>query len=338
MKIAVDAMGGDKAPEAVIDGVLSALKEVEAEIVLVGDEEKIKPLLKKVPSQLHICHASEVIGMDEPPSFAIRKKRDSSIVKAISLLKSGEVDAVVTAGNTGACVAAATIYLKLIPGIERAALACPLPTTDGVCLLLDVGATVDSSPENLLQFAIMGNIYAKKIMGKEIPRIGLLNIGEESSKGNQTVKKAYELIKNSNLNFVGNIEGRDIFSGRIDVAICDGFVGNILLKSVEGLAETLEVLLKKEIEKGTLYKLGALFIKKAYRTFKDKTDYASYGGAPLLGIGGYCVKAHGASSSRAIKNSILVTEKEVRTGVNEEIQNYFKSSPLRNTSEHNINT
>ncbi len=334
MRIAVDAMGGDKAPEAVIDGVLAALKEVKAEIVLVGDEEKIKPLLKKVPyqprlpngGQVSIYHASEVIDMDEPPSFAIRKKKDSSIVKAISLLKSGEVDAVVTAGNTGACVAAATVYLKLIPGIERAALACPFPTSDGVSLLLDVGATVDSSSENLFQFAIMGNIYARKIMGKEIPRIGLLNIGEESSKGNQTVKKTYELLKNSNLNFVGNIEGRDIFSGRIDVAICDGFVGNILLKSVEGFAETLEVLLKKEIEKGILYKLGALFIKKAYRTFKDKTNYASYGGAPLLGIGGYCVKAHGASSSRAIKNSILVTEKEVRTGVNEEIQNYFESN------------
>ena len=275
--------------------------------------------------QVSINHASEVVAMDESPSFAIRKKKDSSIVKAISLLKDGEVDAVVTAGNTGACVAAATVYLKLIPGIERAALACPLPTPDGVCLLLDVGATVDSSAENLFQFAIMGNIYAKKIMGKENPRIGLLNIGEESSKGNQTVKKTYELLKNSNLNFVGNIEGRDIFSGKIDVAVCDGFVGNILLKSVEGFAETLEALLKKEIEKRILYRLGALFIKKAYRIFKDKTDYASYGGAPLLGIGGYCIKAHGASSSNAIKNSILVAEKEVRTGVNEEIQSYFES-------------
>ncbi len=327
MKIAVDAMGGDKAPKAVIDGVLSALKEVEAEIILVGDEEKIKPLLRKKSNQPSICHASEVIGMDEPPSFAIRKKKDSSIVKAISLLKDGEVDAVVTAGNTGACVAAATIYLRLIPGIERAALACPMPTSDGVCLLLDVGATVDSSAENLFQFAIMGDIYARKIMGKETPRIGLLNIGEESSKGNQTVKKTYELLKSSRLNFVGNIEGRDIFSGRVDVAICDGFVGNIVLKASEGLAETFEILLRKEINKSILCKLGTFFIRRAYRIFKDKTDYAAYGGAPLLGTGGYCIKAHGASSSKAIKNSILVAEKEVRTGVNEEIQSYFESNP-----------
>ncbi len=325
MKIAVDAMGGDNAPQAVIDGVLSALKEIEAEIVLVGDEEKIKPLIKKVPYKLPIYQASEVVGMEESPSFAIRRKRDSSIVKAISLLKDGEVDTVVTAGNTGACVAAATIYLKMIPGIERAALACPMPTLDGVCLLLDVGATVDSSAENLFQFAIMGNIYVKKIMGKENPRVGLLNIGEESSKGNQIVKKTYELLKNSKLNFVGNIEGRDIFSGKVDVAVCDGFVGNIVLKSVEGLAETFETLLKREIKKSLLAKLGACFIKKAYKASKDKLDYASYGGVPLLGIRGYCIKAHGASSSNAIKNSILVAEKEVKTGINEEIQSYFES-------------
>jgi glycerol-3-phosphate acyltransferase PlsX len=325
MRIAVDAMGGDKAPEAVIEGVLDALKEAEEEIVLVGDEEKIKPLLRKISYQISIYHASEVIGMDESPSFTIRKKKDSSIVKAISLLKEKKVDAVVTAGNTGACVAAATIYLKLIPGIKRAALACPMPTPDGTCLLLDVGANVDSSAENLFQFAIMGDIYVRKIMGRKNPRIGLVNIGEESSKGNQAVRETYELLKNSNLNFVGNVEGRDIFLNKIDVAICDGFVGNVILKSSEGLAETLEESLRNEINKRMLYRLGALFLRGAYKIFKDKTDYASYGGAPLLGIGGYCVKAHGASSSHAIKNSILVAEKGVRTGINKEIQNYFGS-------------
>ena len=326
LKIAVDAMGGDNAPQAVIDGVLSALKEIKAEIILVGDKEKINPLLKKTPRKIPIHQASEVVGMDESPSFAIRRKKDSSIVRAIDLLKNGEVDAVVTAGNTGAYVAAATVYLKLIPGIDRAALACPLPTSKGVCLLLDVGATVDSSAENLFQFAIMGSIYAKKILEKENPSVGLINIGEESSKGNQTAKKTYELLKSSNLNFIGNIEGRDIFSGKIDVAICDGFVGNILLKSIEGFSETLEVLLKKEINKRIVYKLGAFFIKNAYKIFKDKLDYASYGGAPLLGTGGYCIKAHGSSSSKAIKNSIFVAEKEVKTGVNKEIQKYFESN------------
>ncbi|MDD5454199.1 MAG: phosphate acyltransferase PlsX [Candidatus Ratteibacteria bacterium] len=326
MKIAVDAMGGDNAPQAIIDGVLSALKEIKEEIVLVGDKEKISPFLKKASSKIPIYQASEVVEMDESPSFAIRKKKDSSIVKAIDLLKDGEVDAVVTAGNTGAYVAAATINLKLIPGIDRAALASPLPTTKGVSLLLDVGATVDSSAENLFQFAIMGSIYSKKIMEKENPTVGLINIGEESSKGNYIVKKAYEIIKASNLNFIGNIEGRDIFSGDIDVIVCDGFVGNILLKSIEGFTETLQVLLKQEIDKRISSKFGAFLVKDAYKAFKNKLDYASYGGVPLLGTGGYCIKAHGASSSNAIKNSILVAEKEVKTGVNKEIQKYFESN------------
>jgi glycerol-3-phosphate acyltransferase PlsX len=324
MKIAVDAMGGDNAPQAVIEGVLDSLKEIESEIVLVGDEKQIKPLLKGA-GKILIYHSTQVVGMDESPSFAIRKKKDSSIVKAISLLKNKEVDAVVTAGNTGACVAAATIYLKLIPGVQRAALASPMPTPQGACLLLDVGANVDSSPETLLQFAIMGDIYARNIFGEESPRIGLINIGEESSKGNQIVKKTYKLLKDSGLNFIGNIEGRDMFYNKVDVAVCDGFVGNVILKSSEGLAETLETSLKKEINKKVLYKLGALFLKGAYKIFKDKTDYSSYGGAPLLGIGGYCIKAHGSSSSRAIKNSILVAEKEVKTGVNKKIQQHFKS-------------
>jgi len=326
LKIAVDAMGGDNAPRAVIDGVLSALKEIKEEIVLVGDEEIISPLLKKSPFKIPIYQASEVVEMDESPSFAIRKKKDSSIVKAIDLLKNGQVDAVVTAGNTGAYVAAATINLKLIPGINRAALASPLPTARGVSLLLDVGATVDSSAENLFQFAIMGSIYVAKIMEKENPTIGLINIGEESSKGNYVVKKAYELIKTSNLNFVGNTEGRDIFSGDIDVIVCDGFVGNILLKSIEGFTETLQILLKQEINKTVFAKFGAFLVKNAYRSFKYKLDYASYGGVPLLGTGGYCIKAHGASSSNAIKNSILVAAKEVKTDVNKEIQKYFESS------------
>lgn len=329
MKIAVDAMGGDRAPEVVIEGVFDALKESKEEIILVGDRERIEALFRRIPPCISIYHAPEVIGMDESPSFAIRKKKDSSIVRAISLLREGEVDAVVTAGNTGACVAAASIYLKPIPGIERVALACPLPTPDGCCLLLDVGATVDCSAESLFQFAIMGDIYARKIIGEEAPRIGLVNIGEESSKGNKTVKEAYNLLKNSRLNFVGNIEGRDIFSGKVDVAVCDGFVGNILLKSNEGLAETLESSLRREIEKKMIYRLGAFLIRSAYRIFKDKTSYASYGGAPLLGIQGYCVKAHGASSAYAIKNSILVAEKEVMTGVNQEIQQYFSGDDLK---------
>jgi len=322
VKIAVDAMGGDTGPEVIVKGTIEAFQETRQDLVLVGDEKRLTPLLKDC-SSISIQHASEIVEMDEKPSFAIRKKKDSSIVRAIQLLKEGKVDAVVTAGNTGACVAAATIYLKRIPGISSPALACPMPTPEGICLLLDVGASLDSKPVDLLQFAIMGDIYIRQIMKKESPSIGLLNIGEEKNKGNRLVKETYELLKKSGLNFAGNVEGRDIFSGKVDVAVCDGFTGNIILKSLEGLVGIIESTLKREIEKKLLYRLGALLSQGAYKVFKDRTSYASYGGAPLLGIKGYCIITHGATSAHAIKNSIIVAQQEVKTRINEKIENFI---------------
>ena len=330
-------MGGDSGPEVIVSGVIEAFKETQQDLVLVGDRTKLASLIEDYPS-LSICHASEVIGMDESPSFAIRRKKDSSIVKAIQLLKKGEVDAVVTAGNTGACVAAATIYLRRIPGIDSPALACPLPTPEGMCLLLDVGASVDSKAEELLQFALMGDSYIRQIIKKESPSIGLLNIGEEENKGNRAAKKAYELLVDSGLNFIGNVEGRDIFSGKVDVAVCDGFVGNMILKSLEGLAEFMESTLKREIEKRPLSRVGALFMRGAYKVFKARTSYASYGGVPLLGIKGYCIITHGATSAYAIKNSIIVAQQEVKTGVNEEIERSVRSKILATASPRQTET
>ncbi|NOX97402.1 MAG: phosphate acyltransferase PlsX [Nitrospirae bacterium] len=322
MRIALDGMGGDKAPQVNVEGAVLAAKEMDLEVVLVGNKAIIKKeLAKHETGQLKISleEASEVIGMDESPIRAMRRKKDSSIVKAIGLLRKGKVEAVVSAGNTGATVAAAKIYLSTIPGVDRAAIATLMPTPTDPSVLLDAGANVDSRPRNLYQFAVMGSIYAEHILGKAKPQVGLLSIGHEKSKGNELTKEVYRLLKDSSLNFAGNIEGRDIFSGRVEVIVCDGFIGNVVLKACESLAETLESSLRQELKRSFWTKLGVLLSKKAYRDFQKKVDYAERGGAPLLGVEGVCIISHGSSSPKAIKNAIKVASEFVKHRVNEHI-------------------
>lgn len=322
MRIALDVMGGDKAPYVNVEGAVLAAEELGLELVLVGDETAVRKELSRYETgnlKISLEGASEVIGMDESPLSAIRKKKDSSIVKAIRLLREGKVAAVVSAGNTGATVVTAKIHLATIPGVDRPAIATLMPTPKGPSVLLDVGANVDCRPKNLYQFAVMGSIYAEYILGKVNPRVGLLSIGHEGSKGNDLTKEAYRLLKNSSLNFAGNIEGRDIFGGRVEVIVCDGFIGNVVLKACESLAETLECSLRQELGKGFWTRLGVLFSKKAYRDFKKKVDYAERGGAPLLGAEGVCIISHGSSSPKAIKNALKMASEFVEHRVNEHI-------------------
>ncbi len=322
MRIALDGMGGDKAPQVNVEGAVLVAREMDLEVVLVGNKAVIKKeLAKHETGQLKISleEASEVIGMDESPIRAMRRKKDSSIVKAIGLLRKRKVEAVVSAGNTGATVAAAKIYLSTIPGVDRAAIATLMPTPTDPSVLLDAGANVDSRPRNLYQFAVMGSIYAEHILGKAKPQVGLLSIGHEKSKGNELTKEVYRLLKDSSLNFAGNIEGRDIFSGRVEVIVCDGFIGNVVLKACESLAETLESSLRQELNRSFWTKLGVLLSKKAYRDFQKKVDYAERGGAPLLGVEGVCIISHGSSSPKAIKNAIKVASEFVKHRVNEHI-------------------
>lgn len=323
MRIALDVMGGDKGPETIIKGGYLAASETPNEIVLVGKEEIIRKFLRENPlPNLEFYPAEETIGMNDDPISAVRHKKDSSLSKCFQLLKEKRVDAIVTAGNTGAAVTAASIFLKRIEGINRPTLAVLLPTSSGFTLLLDAGACVDVNEKELLQFGIMGSIYIKKMMGKENPRVSLLNIGEEEKKGNRTVKLAYNLFKNSSLNFIGNIEGRDVFYGKADVVVCDGFVGNVLLKSSEGAVESMAQYIRNNLID---LKEENLHIQKILEDFFKRANYSSYGGALLLGVKGYCIITHGASPPEGIKNSIIMAEREVEKGINEEIENFLSS-------------
>lgn len=310
MKIALDAMGGDFGPAVTVEGAVETLSEdEESEIILVGDEEILKKELatKRYPfSRLHIRHASQVVSMDEPALTAVRRKKDSSIRRAIELVKNGEADAAVSAGHSGVAMAVSVFVLGVSENVDRPAIATIMPTLKRPFILIDAGANVDCTPRNLLQFAIMGNAYCKTMFGISSPKIALLSIGEEDTKGNILTKEAFKLIKGANLNFIGNIEGKDIFSGNADVVVCDGFIGNVVLKTSEGLADVIIKMLKREISDVTTGRIGYLFLKPALRNFKKKTDYAEYGGAPLLGINGTCIISHGRSSSKAIKNAIKV--------------------------------
>ena len=310
MKLALDAMGGDNAPAEIVKGAVDAVKKYSCEIVLVGNENKIIEVLREFPNwqkyPLTIKHTEEVIEMGEHPADAVRNKKNSSIVVATQLVKSGECDAVISAGSTGAAVAAAQLILKRIKGIGRAAIATPIPTPGGVTLLLDSGANVDSKPENLIQSGIMGALYCEHVLGKKNPRVGLLNIGEEETKGNELVKETFQLFKNMpNIFFAGNAEGRDIPTGKFDVIVCDGFVGNVVLKFAEGLATTIFKLIKEAIDAGNVgAKLGALLLMPTLKELSKKMDASEYGGAPLLGVNGYCIISHGSSDARAICNAI----------------------------------
>ncbi len=331
MKIAVDAMGGDRAPAEIIKGAVHAVQKYSCEIVLVGDSEKIYGILddagdKNLP--ITVCHADEVIQMGEHPADAVRVKKNSSIVVATNLVKSGECDAVLSAGSTGAAVAAAQLILKRIHGIGRPAIATPIPTPNGTTLLLDSGANVDSKPEHLIQSGIMGALYAEHVLNIKNPSVALLNIGEEETKGNEQAKETYQLLKNlSTINFAGNAEGRDIPRGKFDVVICDGFVGNVVLKFGEGLALTIMELLNEElIANGGAKLLGRELIAATFKNLSKRLDVSENGGAPLLGVNGYCVISHGSSDAKAICSAIGVTCNYVNSNVFERINEQLAMS------------
>ena len=325
MRIAVDAMGGDFAPKEIVRGAVDAAKKYDCEIVLIGDEEQIRAELHGAdPAALHISivHASEVIGMNEHPAEAVRSKKDSSGVVATRLVKEGSCDAVFSAGSTGAAVAAAQLILHRIRGVGRPSIATPMPTPDGVTLMLDSGANVDSKPEHLVQSAVMGSLYAQHVFGIEHPRVGLLNIGEEETKGNEQAKETYPMLKaEPNIRFCGNAEGRDVPKGNFDVVICDGFVGNVVLKFAEGLAKTILGLIREEIRgAGLMAKLGALLLMPTLRRLGKRLDVREYGGAPLLGVNGYCVIGHGSSDAKSVASAIGVTVDYVNGRVLDQIR------------------
>lgn len=323
MKIAVDAMGGDKAPSAIIEGAVHAAREFGSNIILVGKREVISSELKKHDVKnlpLSIRHASEIVEMHESPSVALRKKRDSSIKVGIELVKRGEADAFVSAGNTGAVMAAATLILRTLKGIDRPAIAVQLPTTSGPVILIDAGANVDCKPHQLFQFGIMGHVFAKYVLGRDNPRVGILNNGEEEDKGNEITKEVHKVLKKSTLNFIGNVEGKELYKGAADVVVSDGFVGNITLKVSESLADMIGKALKGIFTKSWRSKLGYLLIKPYLESFKKSVDYSEYGGAPLLGVNGICIIAHGSSSPKAIKNAIRQAGEFVKGKVNIHIQ------------------
>ena len=313
MRIALDTTGGDFAPEVIIQGALEAVHERGLSITLLGDQHTIGDRLSSADKELiSIVHAPELIGSDEEPVMAIRRKRQSPLVVGCQMIKDGSIEALVTAGNTGAFMAAGVFVAGRIAGIERPALA-PLFTTEdsrGV-VVLDVGANMDAKPHHLLQYGIMGSLYAERVLGREQPRVALLNVGSEPGKGNQAVKEAYGLLAESGINFVGNLEARDLISGKVDVVVCDGFTGNVVLKFMEGMAASLFNMMRESFMRDTRGKVGALLLKPALREFRESLDYSEHGGAPLLGIRGVLVKCHGSSNARAIKNGIYQAQKFV---------------------------
>ncbi len=329
MRIAVDAMGGDNAPVVEVEGAVAAAREFGIPVTLVGDTDLLRQELSKHDvSGLDIVvqHAGEVVGMHDSASDAVRKKKDSSIRVAYELVKQGQADAVVSAGNSGATMAAGMFVMKRLKGIERPAIAQIFPTLRGKTLVLDVGGNVDCKPIHLVQFAIMGEVYARHVMGIEKPRIGLLSNGEEESKGNELTRETHAILKDIPLAYAGYVEGRDIFNGTVDVVVCDGFVGNVVLKLSEGLAEAVGKMLKEEIKQSFLSKVGYLLSRKAFNNFKKKVDYAEYGGAPLLGIDGVGMICHGGSNAKAIKNAIRLAHEYALKGVNQRMAEKLEES------------
>ena len=321
VKVAIDAMGGDFGPKPIIEGVVEALKIKKFHPILVGDEAEIK---KYLPNNLYdkvsFINSSDYIKMDEHATDALRRK-ESSIYKAIDLVRNKEADAVVSAGHSGATMSLATLRIGRIKGIKRPAIATFMPTIKkSYTIVLDVGANVDSDSENLYQFALMGEIYSKEVLKHETPKVGLLSNGEEDVKGNAVTKETFTKLKD-NPSFIGNVEGNDIFKGEVDVVVCDGFVGNILLKTSEGVADTIVTLIKEEVRKsGLLSKVGALLMRKVFKVLKKSIDYAEYGGAPLLGVNGCVIVSHGKSNPKAIKNAIFQAISYVENDITEKIK------------------
>lgn len=310
MKIALDAMGGDYAPAVNIEGALDTINNFDdVEVILVGNESILLRELDSrrfPPSRISVKHASQVVGMDESPAAAIRKKRDSSIRKGIELVKHGEADAFVSAGHSGVVMATALLVLRASELVDRPAIATIMPTLKAPFVLIDAGANIHCRPENLLQFALMGSTYCRVILGRVEPKVALISTGEEDTKGNELTKETFKLLKEADINFVGNIDGKDIFTGDVDVIVCDGFTGNVILKTSEGLADALIRMLKREVANLASGRIGYLFMKPALKNFKKKTDYDEYGGAPLLGINGTCIISHGRSTAKAIRNALRV--------------------------------
>jgi len=330
MRIGIDAMGGDRAPECVVKGAVMAANEYGYHVTLVGREGEIRRTLNGQSydkEKIDVVDASEVIEMHDPAALSVRKKRDSSIVQGLEMMKKGVFDAFVSAGNTGAVVCAATLSLRLLPGVDRPGIAVIFPTLEKPCMVIDVGANIDPKPLHLLQYGIMGDAYSRHILGKGNPVVGLLNIGEEASKGTDFIKEAHTMLSESKLNFIGNVEPREVYAGKADIVLCDGFVGNVMLKVTEGFAHAATELLKRELKQSNIVtKLGALLTLPALRAIKKKTDATEYGGAPLMGVDGNVIIAHGSSNEKAIKNAIRAASENVSHMVNkhvvEEVQSY----------------
>jgi glycerol-3-phosphate acyltransferase PlsX len=323
MKIAVDAMGGDHAPGVNVDGALAAAREFGVSTILVGATGKIAPLLEGQDTgsaTIEIVEAPEVIGMHEAAVAAVLKKRFSSIRVAAGLVREGRADGLVSAGHTGAAMVSAKMVIGMIEGVDRPALAAIIPTVSGFCLLLDVGANPESKNNNFREFAVMGHLYAQLLFGMSAPRIGLMSIGEEDTKGTDLTKEAFKVLKETGLNFIGNVEGNDVFNGRCDVIVTDGFTGNVLLKASESLAEMIQKSLREEIQKSMKASIGFLLSKSAFRSFKTRIDYSEYGGAPLLGVKKCCIVGHGRSSAKAIKNAIRLAAEFSKKRLAERIQ------------------
>ncbi len=306
MRIAIDAMGGDHAPHSNVEGAMRAAKEwPDTQLILVGDERQLAPLVSNAPSNVEILHASEVIGPHDEPVKAVRRKKDASMVVAGRLVKEGGAEAMISAGNTGALMTTGLLVVGRISGIDRPGLATMLPTLDGRGVLaLDLGANMDARPEHLQQYALMGSLYRKSLEQLDAPRVGLLNVGTEAGKGNELTKDAYPLLADMPISFVGNVEARDVMDGACDVLICDGFAGNILLKAMEGTAGAVFGALKSAFTRTIMSKLAASVLAPGLREFKQKMDYTEHGGAPLLGVAGVCIKGHGSSDAHAMKNAV----------------------------------
>jgi phosphate acyltransferase len=318
LKIVVDAMGGDYAPEAVVAGVVEAVKEYDVRIALIGIQDRVAEELKKhtyPADKIELIHAPEVVEMDEPASSPLRRKRNSSITLGVSLLKNPEYHAFISAGNTGAVVAASTVNLGMIHGVDRPGIGIVVPSLKKFSFIMDVGANTDPKPDHLLQSALLAKVYVKEVLGVQNPTIGLLNIGEEASKGTGFHKDAYRLMEEKVDNFIGNVEANEVYTGKADCIICDGFVGNIVLKVSEGLLESTGKLMKREIKKNPLAIIGAAILQFSLSDLRKLADYSEYGGAPLLGVNGIVMISHGRSSPKAIKNAIRATMREVEHNI-----------------------
>jgi glycerol-3-phosphate acyltransferase PlsX len=330
--IALDAMGSDKSPEPELRGAILACRQLPVRVHLVGSQDTLRRSLhgmldgERLP--IEIVHASEHVGMDEKAAHAVRSKKDSSMRVGLKLVRDKKVAGFFTAGNTGAAMATAKMVLGALPGVDRPALAIVVPTLSGSpSILLDVGANVDCKPQNLEQFAVMGELYARSVLKISRPRVGILSVGEEEGKGNDLTRETYALLKQLPINFIGNVEGRDIYNGNCDVIVCDGFVGNVALKTSEGLTRLVREMLKASLTTTVTAQVGALLSRKAFNAFKRRLDPSEYGGAPLLGVRGVCIIGHGSSNDRAIMNGIRVTAEFAQAGINDRIAREFTQRP-----------